>query len=99
MNIWEKLTHSISENTINILGAVAILAGGWLLAYLIAAICRKVLERANINRKVTQWVGGHDGGDLQVSTVVSRIIYFVLLLLVLVAFFQTLGLTDVRRAS
>jgi hypothetical protein len=77
-----------------VLGALAILVVGLLVARLLAAAVRKGLERAGLDERLARSVDRDAARPaLAVSRAVARGIYILLVLFVLVACFQTLGLT------
>jgi len=80
------------------LGALAILIVGWIVARIVAAIVRKVLHRAGVDDRVTRWISGkEDAKAVPVEKWVAGGVYYLILLFVLVAFFQVLGLTLVTE--
>lgn len=77
-----------------ILGAIAILVIGWLIALILAAIVRGVFRRTHTGTKVARWVkGDEEAADSEVNKWAGRIVYYLAMFFVLVAFFQYLGLT------
>ena len=77
-----------------LIGALAILVIGWLVALGTSAIVRSGLQRTNIIKRLNTGITGKDtleGGDAEQW--VSKGVFYLIMLFVLVAFFQTLGLT------
>jgi hypothetical protein len=96
--ILQQIGDTIGAYIPNLLGALAILIVGWIVALIIAAIVRRALKRAGIDRRLARPAGAAEApAGIELSTWISRIIYYILLLVVLVAFFQTLGLTIVTE--
>ncbi len=77
-----------------ILGAIAILVVGWLIALILAAIVRGVFRRTHTGTKIARWVkGDEEAADSEANKWAGRVIYYLAMFFVLVAFFQYLGLT------
>jgi hypothetical protein len=89
-DVWQSMIAKLPQ----MLAAVLILVGGYILALLIASTTRMVLRRLNIDTYVQNWLGD-EGVTPRVSPSnwISRVVYYIVLLFVLVAFFQVLGLT------
>ncbi|MFO0572352.1 MAG: hypothetical protein U0263_42420, partial [Polyangiaceae bacterium] len=77
--------------------ALGILVGGWLVAYTIHKSIFAALRRTTVDDKVAELVGFATGGDRgsRVERAVARVVYYLLLAFVLVAFFSYLGITAV----
>ncbi|MFB2772978.1 mechanosensitive ion channel [Pelatocladus sp. BLCC-F211] len=77
-----------------LLGAVAILLVGWLIAAGVAALTRGILNRTQIDNRIAAGVvGREDSRDLpQVEKLISNLVFWGILLLTLVAVLDTLEL-------
>lgn len=84
-SLWSDLGAALPA----ILGALAVLLVGWLIALIGRALVRKSLGLARLNERVRSSAGK----ELDLETGIAKGVYYVLLLFVLVAFFETLGLT------
>lgn len=90
----QSILRSIGEYLPNLLGALAILIIGWLVAYVIAAIIRAVLRKTTIDNKLAKMVFGADSSQtMPVEDIVAKSVFYLIMLFVLVAFFQALKLT------
>ncbi len=77
-----------------LLAGLAVLLVGWLAAMIIAAMVKGIIKRTSLKDKLTNWFAETKGaGTVPVEKYVSRVVFYFLMLFVLVAFFQTLGLT------
>ena len=81
-----------------LLAALAILVVGWLGALLVAAVARVTLRRTGLDRRFAQWFSGESTAAPQVERSLTRGVYYLILIFVLVAFFDTLGLTQVTQS-
>ena len=80
---------------LRLVGAVLVLVIGWLVAKWIAGLVRKLLGRTNIDNRVANWAG--DGDVPKVEEGIAKIIFYLLMLFVLVAFFEVLGLAIITE--
>ena len=77
-----------------ILGAIAILVVGWLLALILAAVVRGVFRRTHVGTKLARWVrGDEEAADSEINKWAGRVVYYLAMFFVLIAFFQHIGLT------
>jgi Conserved TM helix len=89
-NVIDQMNQIVAGYVPHLIGALAILVLGWLAARMLAAIVRGALRRTNLDNKLAHWLMGE---TVAVEEGVSRGIFYLLMVFVLVAFFQTLGLT------
>jgi len=75
-----------------IAGAAAILVGGWIVARILAAVVSGGLKRTDLDNKLAKWIGDGPGDALPVERTLGQIVFYLVMLFVLVAFFQALGL-------
>lgn len=79
---------------LNIAIAVAILIFGWLLAIVVRALTRWGLRRSGLDRRLSSLTGGPgEAGAVNLTSWISRAVYYLILLLVLVLVLQRLQLT------
>jgi len=96
--MWEKVWADVVALVPSILGAVAVLVVGWLLALVLAALVRKLLSKTRIDDRIAFWLSGEDGGGREhpkSERWAGAIVFYLVLLFALVAALQTLGLTIV----
>jgi len=98
----QKATESMSQLVggylPSVLAALIILVAGWLVALLIAAIVRTGLRKTGLNDRLGRWFVSEPGEKApEVDRCVAKGVFYLLMLFVLVAFFQTLGLTLVTQ--
>ncbi|MEA5507106.1 mechanosensitive ion channel [Halotia wernerae UHCC 0503] len=82
-----------------LLGAVAILLVGWLVAAIAAAVTRSILNRTNIDNRIASGITGRGNtGELpQVEKLISGLVFWSIILLTVVAVLQTLQLEVASR--
>ncbi|MFQ5988401.1 MAG: mechanosensitive ion channel [Candidatus Methylomirabilales bacterium] len=91
--IWNQITRLIGAYIPKLMGALAILILGWLGAVGVAAVVRGGLRRTGVANRLARSIAGEAATGVEVERWVGRGVVSLLMLFVLVAFFQTLGLT------
>jgi Mechanosensitive ion channel, conserved TM helix len=99
---WDTLraqfTEIVSVYLPKAAAALVVLIVGWLIALVVAAVARGVARRLGRTRWFGKWVSAEEGREIaDVSHTVGRAVFYLFMLFVLVAFFQTLGLTAVTE--
>ena len=98
MAFLDQIIQALGSFGPHILGALAILVVGWIVALIVSSLIGKALRRTGLDEKIAQMaVGEEKAKSIEPDRWISRIIYYVLLFFVLVAFFQALGLTLVAQ--
>lgn len=97
MEAWAEFIAFIGQYLVNVLAAVGILVVGWVLAWLIAGLVRKALQRTGLHERI---VGGVTGDDEQaqgapVDRWIGQVVFVVLMLFVLIAMFEALLLQSI----
>ncbi len=93
-----NITTLIGNYVPNLLGAIAILVIGWIVASIIAGIVKSLLKKTEIDNRIAAKFG-ETGTDksFRLEHGISRGIFWFLMLFVLVAFFQALQLTIITQ--
>jgi hypothetical protein len=90
----ERMAQLVGGYIPNLMAALAILIVGWLVALILSAIVRGALRRTTLDNRLARWVMGEAAAEgVEVERQVARGVYYLIMLFVLIAFFQTLGLT------
>ena len=93
-----QLSGLFGPQILQIAKALIVLILGWLVALVVSAVVRGALRRTTIDNRLAKWVMGVEKGEaFEVERWVGKVVYWVLLLFVLVAFFNTLNLTMVSE--
>ena len=79
-----------------LIAPLAILVVGWLAALSLSSLLRRVLKRLRVDERFGRWTGA-EASPPAVSRWMSRVLFYLLMLLVLVAFFQSVGLTLITQ--
>jgi hypothetical protein len=94
---FQKFIQTIGAYVPNLLGALAILIIGWIASLIIAAISRNIIHRTSLGKKLAVWLSTKDEKPIPVERYISKTIFYILMLFVLIAFFQALGLTIITE--
>ena len=94
----DQATQLVGGYLPNLLAALAILVVGWLVALVVGALVRGTLHRTSLDNRVARWLMGDAKAEkLPVERYVGKAFYYVIMLFVLVAFFETLNLTIITE--
>ncbi len=81
-----------------LVGAALVLLIGWLIAWVVSVVVRRLLHRTTLDNRLAQWIAGEEEGEaIEVEQWISRGVFWLIMIFVLVAFFQVLGLTIVTE--
>ncbi len=99
LDFMNELAMSFGSYLPTLIGALAILLLGWIVALLVAGIVRSTLRRTTLDERIASWlVGNHEVKGVQVEQWIAKIVFYFILLFTLVAFFETLGLSLIASA-
>ncbi len=84
----EALRGALGSQLLSVVGAVALLLLGWVVALIAAAAVRRLMSMAQVNRRLAPAVGQ----SLDAELVVSRLVFWFVILVALVAAFNSLNL-------
>ncbi len=76
----------------NLISALIVLVVGWIVALIIASLVKKGLAKTGWGKRIANRMGDEAKG-IDPDTWISKIVYYILLIFVLVAFLEVLGLT------
>lgn len=89
--ILVQIFESVGSYIPQLIGALVILIVGWLIAFIISNLVRGLLKRTDLDNKLVSWVTGEKAPNVEQG--VGRVVFWLIMILVLIAFFQALGLT------
>ena len=90
----DRMTAQIGPVLLNVLGALAILVVGYIIARMLSAFVRRILRKTTLDDKLANAL--YDGeAKLDVEKGISKGVFYIVMLLVLVAVLQVLQLTFV----
>ncbi|NJL11010.1 MAG: hypothetical protein HC908_14895, partial [Calothrix sp. SM1_7_51] len=90
VDVVQNTLQQVTAFLPQLLGAVAILVVGWLIAAIAASVVRSILSRTKIDNRIAQGITGSDAP--QVEKLLSGVVFWVILLVTIVAVLDTLKL-------
>ncbi len=97
-NVLQSLINGpVGQSLMNLAMAVVILVVGWLIATIIAAVIGRLLNSTSLDNKLATWITGRPSGaeSPPVEKWITSGIFWIVMIFVLVAFFNQLNLTAV----
>ncbi len=96
--IVNQIAQLVGAYIPSLVGALLILIIGWLVALIVSAIVRGVLRRTTLDDRLARWITGDEAAKgVEVEQWVGKGVYYLIMLFVLIAFFQALGLTIITQ--
>ncbi len=93
-----SLVESSFPLLVNLLGAIATLVIGWILAGVLAKVVRMILRRTKIDEKFSAAIGSQQGGvSFRLDRLISTAVFWIVILLAVVAALNVLSLTTVSE--
>jgi hypothetical protein len=93
-NTMNEIIRMIGAYVPNLIGALVILIIGWIAAFILYTLLRNILHRVNLNKKLVHWIGEEQQErEIDIEKGISKGVFYLLMLFILVGFFQTLGVT------
>lgn len=90
-----QLNLSFREYLPQIVAAAVILLLGWLVAVVVSRVLRSVLRRSGIDRRLNRLMGNANTESTNAGDGIGTGVFWLIMLIVLAAFFQTLRLTQI----
>ena len=91
--ILKQIVQSTSAYLPNLIGALLVLIVGWLVALIASSLVRGLCNRLGLNTRLASWSAPGQTKPPDVSGGLGKGVFWLVMLLVLVAFFQVLGIT------
>lgn len=91
-----RLTETFGEFLPTLLAAIAVLVIGWLVALLISKVVKAALRRTTLDDRLARSLQSDpEGPPPNIEEIVGKVVFWVLMVAVLIGFFQILGLAFV----
>lgn len=92
----QQYTAMVGPDLWNIGKALGILVLGWIVALILAAIVRGALRKTDVDNRIAAWFAGEERmASVDLEAIVGKAVFYLAMLFVLVAAFDSLGLTAV----
>jgi hypothetical protein len=97
--LLQKMAQLGAGGIPNLIVALIILIVGWIIALVLAALVRSALRRTKMDRRLSEWLAEkeEEGKVVDVARWVGKGVFYLVMLFVLIAFFQQLNLTLVTE--
>jgi hypothetical protein len=96
--LLEQIVQLVGGSIPRFIAALAVLVVGWVVALIVSAVVRAALRRAKLDKRIARWVAGEGKAqEIEVERWTARAVFYLIMVFVLVAFFQTLALTVVTE--
>jgi hypothetical protein len=93
---WDQLRDDFAARLPSILGAIVLLILGIFVAYAAAALVRWALARTTVDDRLVRWIRGRETDEtVDSERWVARIVFWVIVLFAVIAFFQVLDIQAV----
>lgn len=97
-DVWMQIRNLVGGYIPTLLAALVVLIIGWLIARIISGLVGRSLRKTNIGKKLASWMTGEENADTAKSERwVARGVFWLIMLFVLIGFFQILNLTLVTQ--
>ena len=95
---YQQINAAIGPDVWHIVKALGILVLGWIVALIVAAVVRGALRRTDIDNQIAAWFAGEERlAKIDLEAAVGKIAFYLVMLFVLVAAFDSLGLPAVTE--
>ena len=92
--LLQQFTQTTGSYIPRILGALAIFIIGWIIAQILSAVSLKLLHRTSLDNRLYSWISAEEKErPVEIEKSISKGLFYLIMLFVLVASFQTLGIT------
>ena len=90
---------NLGSTLLNLIGAIAILIVGWIVAAIVSKVVKSLLSRTDIDNRIARSITGRTDStqELKVEKVISSVVFWIILLIAIVAFLDALNLTTVSQ--
>ncbi|MDX2231261.1 MAG: mechanosensitive ion channel [Leptolyngbyaceae cyanobacterium bins.349] len=81
----------------SLVGAIAILVLGWIVAAIVSSVVRNLLKRTDIDNRIVGMTAGQQGTGLNIEKILAAIVFWIVMILAIVAALNVLNLTTVSQ--
>lgn len=81
----------------SLLGAIAILLLGWIIATILGSIVRRLLKRTRLDNRIARMTAGERANAINVEKIAAQVVFWIVMILAVVAALNALNLTTVSQ--
>lgn len=82
---------------VSLVGAIAILILGWIVAALVSSVVRNLLKRTNLDNRLVAATAGPQNASFNIEKILAAIVFWIVMILAIVAALNVLNLTTVSQ--
>jgi hypothetical protein len=97
-NVFNNFLAALTLYLPTVLLAIGILIVGWIIALVVSALVKALLNRTTLDDRIANMMGGTEGQPAErvnIETWISRAVFWIIIVFTIVAFLQALNLTVV----
>ena len=98
-DVWTDITSIVGADfgtsVLNFVKAVLIFVLIWVIASFVSKFILTILRKTDIDNKIASWIGGGQGNSIPIEQWIANVVYWLIFLFGVVAFFNTLDLPAV----
>ncbi|MGB8643788.1 MAG: mechanosensitive ion channel [Anaerolineae bacterium] len=96
-SVISQLTGLVGGSVLNVVAAILILLVGWFIASLLAGAVRAGLKRTSLDNRLAKALGAQDAQALSIEEWISKGIFYLIMLFVVVAALEAMQLTVITQ--
>ena len=96
-DMLNSIYATVGQFVPQIVGALIILVVGWVIALIVSSVLRALLKKTTLDEKLAKTLAGEGKKPFDTTRWIPKIVFYGIMLFVLIAFFQSLGLTIVTE--
>lgn len=99
VNVFQgPFANNLGDVVLKLLGALGILLLGWIIAGIVSGVIRGLLKRTDLDNRLDAWIsGGRGRSEFNVEKLIAAIVFWIILILAVVAALNVLNLTTVSQ--
>jgi len=97
--ISNQITQVVGAFIPSLVGALIILVVGLIVAWIVSLVVRAILRRTTLDDRIARWISGEEDEKkpMGVEDTVGKVVFWLVMIFVLIAFFEALGLTIITQ--
>lgn len=96
-SLQDFVSGPIGSLVFNAVIAIVILIVGYIVARIVASLVRRLLKRVSFDNRLASMLGRPEDEPLDIEDITAKIVFWALMLFVIVAFFDRLGLETISQ--
>ena len=94
--LFDQLWQTVGGFLPSLIGAILVLILGWLVALIVSAAVRAILNRTKFDNRIVAAMGlGKDGAEIKIEPIISKTVFWLIMLFVVVGVLNIFNLTGI----